>query len=58
MNGEALAGPHVYNGEIVWDGKNGEGVDTVSGVYIIKYKAEYIDGSKTREETWKQGVIR
>jgi hypothetical protein len=55
--GEYLSGPHLYEREFTWDGRNGYGEIVVNGIYVIKVIRAYTDGSReTRIE--KIGVLR
>ncbi|MBU1078368.1 MAG: Ig-like domain-containing protein, partial [Spirochaetes bacterium] len=43
---------------VTWDGKNDIGLRVVNGVYLLKVKGEYVDGSGKFSKTWKQGIMK
>ena len=59
MSEESFNGGILYDYETApkWDGRNDIGMNVKSGVYIIRGRVQYQDGS-TEEILWKQAVIR
>ncbi len=49
-------GGRVYENALSWDGKNGRGMTVVNGVYIIKVKIQYSDGSGSKQTLYKVAV--
>ena len=53
-----LTGEQVYQDLVSWNGHNGRGSTVVNGIYIIKAKIDYTDGSGSKVKLWKTAVVK